>query len=271
MNISDLRHKLERKKKRKLDKDERKTFAELARNYICALFGESDEDKNEYSSTGKEVNHGNSKGDITQVKKDNLVLSRKQETNVDKQFTKVKSDQIDQKNSHSVKIKDNLNKDDIAEQLRQVRENANRLFRERAEKQQKSNTCTENEMRKTGSSSDQENKDFNILKNSEDNMYKSMTYLERKAFALTNPYKLNKFGNSLRFGPDTCESDDENIDIPSTNDKWLSKVNPSRNDVMFSPPTRGKRKRGLSGSGHGRAPKGARNEEGHNHRTPKRG
>lgn len=253
---------MERKKKRKLDKDERKLFAELARNYICALFGESDDEKKENDSRGSV--HVNVKGETTHVRNNHSTV---QESGVDKNcvkssFTKVKNDQNRQTKDTERNIDNNVKSPTIEEQLRSVRENANKLFRE---KQKTSNGGTEAEK------SELENKQFVGRKNAEDDMYKSMTYLERKAFALTNPYKLNKHVNSLKFGPDFSEPSDDKTDITSTNNKWLSKVNPSRNDVMFSPPTRGKRKRESSGSGRGKGANNSMKKDETLSRTPKRG
>ncbi|XP_063407502.1 uncharacterized protein LOC134691147 [Mytilus trossulus] len=319
VTIADLRHKLERKKKRKLDKDERKTFAEMARNYICTLFGESDDEKKE--------NSGKSREGIENIKKDNIENNSLQKKIVYSKTEKCKkTEQSCNGKEWKSGIKDRINsperlntsedgaekygnfhlkndfaspkstpadeqkKSDITNQLKQIRQNAHKNYTANVDKIQSpensASTVTNNFSHEENlSESGSNNKYDNFAKKMalDNEMYKNMSYLERKAFAFTNPYKANKNSNSMSFGPSKSDSgyDDESpvknsVSSPSTNDQWLSKVNPSRNDVMISPPTRGKRKRGPNGAIGGKASKVSKNSDGEieylsKSGTPKRG
>ncbi|VDI26664.1 DNA-repair protein XRCC1, partial [Mytilus galloprovincialis] len=324
-SAGNLRHKLERQKKRKLDKDERKTFAEMARNYICKLFGESDDEKKE--------NSGKSREGIENIKKDNIENNSSQKKVVNSKKAKCgKTEKICYGKESNSGIEDRLNspdrlispvrlntsvdreekygnfhlkndfaspkstpadeqkKSDIANQLKQIRQNAHKNYTANVDKIQSPENSTftgtnysshDEGLSESGSNNKYENFAKKMVLDNE--MYKNMSYLERKAFAFTNPYKANKNSNSMSFGPSKSDSgfDDESpvknsISSPSTNDQWLSKVNPSRNDVMISPPTRGKRKRGPNAAIGGRASKVSKNSDGEieylsKSGTPKRG
>ncbi|XP_071143374.1 uncharacterized protein [Mytilus edulis] len=322
VTIADLRHKLERQKKRKLDKDERKTFAEMAQNYICKLFGESDDEKKENSGKSREgienikKESNSSQKKIVNSKKvkcgktekicygkesnsgiedklnspDRLISPVRLNTSVDGEEKygnfHLKNDFASPKSTPA----DEQKKSDIANQLKQIRQNAHKNYTSNVDKIQSPENSTstgtnysshEECLSESGSNNKYENFAKKMMLDNE--MYKNMSYLERKAFAFTNPYKANKNSNSMSFGPSKSDSgyDDESpvknsISSPSTNDQWLSKVNPSRNDVMISPPTRGKRKRGPNAAIGGRASKVSKNSDGEieylsKSGTPKRG
>jgi hypothetical protein len=264
---------LERKKRRKLDKDERKTFAEMARNYICKLFGDSDDEKmnseKSKDNSGKFCESDNKNNvnerEITHIKSKVKSPCGKLDTSRTKAETygdfEIMSD------LSSSKPTDDRKNTNIVDQLKKIRQNAHQIYQTNLEKKQ----SDENYSPSHHSSQNMEGLKYKNVKKMEDDVYKSMTYLERKAFAMTNPYKVNRYGASLSFGPSKGKNDDDDDMSPiksplsNTNNEWLSKVN----QMLMSPPsTGGKRKRGSNGARGGKASKVPRNLEKNDYTSP---
>ena len=244
----------------------------MARNYICKLFGESDDEKmnSEKEASGKFCESVKNKNNVneretTQIK--NKVKSPSGKLYTSRTNSETYGDFEITSDLSSPKPANDRKNTNIVDQLKNIRQNAHQIYKTNLEKKQ----SDENYSPSHHSSQNAEGTKYKNVKKTEDDVYKSMTYLERKAFALTNPYKINRYGASLSFGPSKGENDDDDDMSPkksslsNTNNEWLSKVN----QMLTSPPsTGGKRKRGSNGARGGKASKVPRNLDKNDYASP---
>ncbi|XP_033749029.1 uncharacterized protein LOC117333715 [Pecten maximus] len=235
ITIADIRHKFEKTKRRKLTPDEKKTFIELAREYICMVFAEGDVNKDTpVQKKDRDNNHVNSdhKPDKTSIHARRNILTDAKRNQSEKSRTTPSGEKSFTERENSFEKsppKHTPSKPGkslcISEQKKNEVKNAASEF--------KKNGFSSPKTFRTSIDSSSE-KDVS----EEDRLKVKLVSNFGPSFTHISPKSSNK-QNSLGGCP---------VSSPSTNDVWLSKRSPLQSSTPVNPGARG-RKRALSGAG----------------------
>ncbi|XP_060083900.1 uncharacterized protein LOC132563156 [Ylistrum balloti] len=225
ITIADIRHKFEKTKRSKLTPEEKKTFIELAREYICMMFAEGDTTKNTPTpekASNKRQSMSELNCDKTSVHaKRNILADTKR--NLSEKSPKDKRDCTDRKSLEKSPCKQTSFKPGknlcISEQRKSEVKKAASEFKKTGFSSPRSIRMSRD------SSSERENSEGEQLKVKLASSYgRSFTHLSPKSLNKQNSY---------------------NVSSPSTNNTWLSAKSP----VQTSSPGAQSKKRSLGDAG----------------------